>query len=108
MRSHVLKILCQFLDRDTNNKELKFMKLLALKECDADSIFTSVTKYFADIDVSINKMIMFTSDVMLGCNNGVQAKLKSIVPHLIEFHCVAHHEALSVSQAFQFAEYLFK
>ena len=36
---------------------------------------------------------MFTSDgasVMLVCNNGVQAKLKSIVPHLLEFQCVAH------------------
>ena len=103
-----LIVYCQFLDRDTKNKELKFMKLLALKECDADSIFTSVTKYFAEINVSTDKMIMFTSDgasVMLGCSNGVQAKLKSIVPHLMEFHCVAHREALSVSQAYQSVEY---
>ena len=42
---------------------------------------------------------------MLGCNNGVQAKLKSIVPHLLEFHCVAHREALSVSQAYQCVDY---
>jgi len=51
---------------------------------------------------------MFTSDgasVMLGCDNGVQAKLKSVVPHLIEFHCVAHREALSVSQAYQSVDY---
>ena len=56
------------------------------------------------INIALDKMIMFTSDgasVMLGCNNGVQAKLKSIVPHLLEFHYVAHHEALSVSQAYQ-------
>ena len=42
---------------------------------------------------------------MLGCNNGVQAKLKSTVPHLLEFHCVAHREALSVSQAYQCIDY---
>ena len=51
---------------------------------------------------------MFTSDgatVMLGCNNGVQAKLKSLVPHLLEFHCIAHREALSVSQAYQRVDY---
>ena len=47
---------------------------------------------------------MFTSDgasAMLECENGVQAKLKSVVPHLVEFHCVAHREALSVSQAYK-------
>ena len=84
------------------------MKLLALKECDADSIFASGTKYFADINVSTVKMIMFTSDgasVMFECSNGVEAKLKFIVPHLMEFHCVAHREALSVSQAYQSVEY---
>ncbi|XP_065892733.1 zinc finger protein 862-like [Dysidea avara] len=99
-----LMVYCQFLDRENNKKELKFMKLLALKECDPDSIFKSVAEYFHEIDVSMDKMIMFTSDgasVMLGCSNGVQAKLKSVVPHLMEFHCVAHREALSVSQAYQ-------
>ena len=101
-------VYCQFLDRENNKKELKFMKSLALKECDADSIFKSVAEYFHKIDVSMDKMIMFTSDgasVMLGCSNGVQAKLKSVMPHLMEFHCVAHREALSVSQAYQSVEY---
>ena len=79
------------------------MKLLALKECDADSIFKSVAEYFHEIGVSMDKMIMFTSDgasAMLGCSDGIQAKLKSVVPYLMEFQCVAHPEALSVSQAY--------
>ena len=42
---------------------------------------------------------------MLGCENGVQAKLKSVVPHLVEFHCVAHREAISVSQAYKSVGY---
>ena len=52
------------------------MKLLALKEYNADLIFKLVVEYFHEIDVSINKMVMFTSDgasVMFGCRNGVQA-----------------------------------
>ena len=68
----------------------------------------SVVKYFDKIQVSLDNLIMFTSDrasVMLGCDNGVQAKLKSVVPHLIEFHCVAHREALSVNQAYQSVSY---
>ena len=73
------------------------------------SIFTSVVKYFEDIQVLMDKLIMFTSDgvsEMLGCENGVQAKLKSVVPHLVEFHCVAYREALSVSQAYKSDGYL--
>ena len=68
-----------------------------------------MVKYFEKIQVTIDKLIMFTSDgasVMLGCGNGVQAKLKSIVPNLVEFHCVAHREALSVSQAYKSIGYL--
>ena len=103
-----LMIYCQFLNAYRKKIELKFMKLLALQECDAMSIFTSVVKYFEEIQVSMDKLIMFTSDgasVMLGCENGVQAKLKSVVPHLVEFHCVAHREALSVSQAYKSVGY---
>ena len=48
---------------------------------------------------------MFTSkgtSVMLGCDNGLQAQLKSVVPHVIEIHCVAQKEVLiSVSQNYQ-------
>ena len=66
--------------------------------------------FFSQNEVAIEKLIMFTSDgasVMLGCNNGIQAnlKLKSIVPHLLEFHCVAHREALALSHAYNSIDY---
>ena len=59
----------------------------------------------------MDKLIIFTSDgtsVKLGCEYGVQAKLKSVVPHLIEFYCVAHKEALSVSQAYKSVGYFLR
>jgi len=87
----------QFLDVDRKKVELEFMKLVALQECDADSKFKSVVKYFDDINILLDNLIMSTSDgasVMLGCDNGIQAKLKTIVTHLLEFHCMAHREAL--------------
>ena len=47
------------------------MKLLALKECDTDTISNQwQLEHFDDIDVSMDKMIIFTSDgasVMFGC-----------------------------------------
>ena len=98
-----LLIYCQYLDSMKKKVELKFMKLLSLKECDAQAIFIAVTYLFSQNEVATQKLIMFTNDgasVMLGRNNGVQAKLKAIVPHLLEFHCVAHREALVVSHAY--------
>ena len=98
-----LLIYCQYLDSMKKKVELKFMKLLSLEECDAQAIFIAVTDLFSQNEVATQKLIMFTSggaSVMLGRSNGVQAKLKAIVPHLLEFHCVAHREALAVSHAY--------
>ena len=36
---------------------------------------------------------------MIGSRNGVAAKLKEIVPWLVNNHCVAHRLALACSQA---------
>ena len=38
------------------------MKLVALQECDADSIFKFVGKYFDYINISLDNLIMLTSD----------------------------------------------
>lgn len=66
-------IYCQFVNAD-KKIVLKFIKLVALHEYDAKSIFTSVLKYFDDIQVSLDKLIMFTIDgtsVISGCDSGV-------------------------------------
>lgn len=68
-----------------------------------------IVEIFKNLDVDLKKMIMFTSDgaaVMLGCNNGVYVKLEELdVPHLIEYHCVAHREALAVGAAYRSISY---
>ena len=72
------------------------------------SYFHECGKIIKNNNISLDKINIFTSDgasVLLGSHNGVQAKLKSIVPYLLEFHCVAHREALSVSQAYQSVDY---
>ena len=52
------------------------------------------------IDVDLTRMVMFTSDgaaAMLGRCNRVHVKLKEICKHAIEYHCVAHREALDAN-----------
>ena len=41
------------------------------------------------------------ASVMLGKVNGVAAKLKLEVPHLVQQHCVAHREDLGISDTWK-------
>ena len=84
------------------------MKLFPLKQCDTTAISKEIIDYFHQHRIPFEKLILFTSDsasVMLGANYGVHVKLKELCPHLNEYHCVAHHEALAVGQAYQSISY---
>ena len=103
-----LLIYCQFVNTKSGKLEVKFMKVLPLKECDAVSISQVILDFLNQNLISLEKLILFTSDgaaVMLGANNGVHVKLKEHCPHLHEYHCVAHREALAVGQAYQSISY---
>ena len=61
----------------------------------------AVTDLFTQNEVEVEKLIMFTGDgasIMLGCNNGMQAKLKSIVPHLMEYIPLCHPQGGTCSK----------
>ena len=48
---------------------------------DADSIVSVIVDIVKTVGINLKNMIMLTSDgaaVMLGCNNGVQVKLKAL------------------------------
>ena len=103
-----LLIYFQYVNTKSCTLEVKFMKLLPLKKCDAAAISKEIVDYFHQHQISLEKLILFTSDgaaVMLGANNGVHVKLKEHCPHSNEYHCVAHREALAVGQAYQSISY---
>ena len=103
-----LLLYCQYLDPVRKKVELKFIKLLPLKECDAQTIFTVVAGFLHRIKFQLKSssgLLVMGASIVLGCNDGVQAKLKSIVPHLMEVYCVAHRELLAVSHAYDSVDY---
>ena len=70
--------------------------------CDSRTIYEAIKKFYADNQLDVQKMVMFTSDgasVMLGKSNGVAALLRAEVPHLTVQHCVAHREDLGIDDA---------
>ena len=74
-----------------------------LSNCKAQTITDKICSVWNNLDLSSNeRMCGFGSDgasTMIGSRNGVAAKLKKIVPWLVNNHCVAHRHALACSQA---------
>lgn len=81
-----------------------FAGIIKITACDAQSIFDAIKKFYLDNNLDLQKIVMFTSDgasVMLGKRNGVVAKLRAVVPHLMAQHCVAHREDLGIDDAWK-------
>ena len=81
-----------------------FGGIIHLQACDASSILLAIKQFYQEKKLDLQKMVMFTSDgasVMLGKVNGVAAKLKLQVPHLVQQHCVAHREDLRISHTWK-------
>ena len=103
-----LMVYIQYFNRDLMSPVVKFVKNIPLGNCDADSVATAIKELFEVEGIDINKMAMITSDgaaVMLGSRNGVHTKLREFCPHPVEFHCVAHREALAMGQAYKSVRY---
>jgi hypothetical protein len=81
-----------------------FAGIVKLTACDSRTIYEAIKKFYADNQLDVQKMVMFTSDgasVMLGKSNGVAALLRAEVPHLTVQHCVAHREDLGIDDAWK-------
>jgi len=90
---------------------VRFLKLLFLQSATTDAIASSIVGFLHSVIIELCHLVMFTSDganVMLGSHNGVHVKLHAHSPALLEYHCVAHREALAVSQAYETLAYLKK
>ena len=98
-----LLIYVQYPDVQKRRLLHQFFKIAELESTDAESITTAVLSAFQHENVDITKCVMCVSDganVMMGVRNGVVARLKRVVPHIVEFHCLAHRQALSLGEAF--------
>ena len=89
----------KFRCKNSNQYKTIFGGIIKLKTCDSYSIQSEIYKFYADNNIDLQKMVMFTSDgasVMLGKTNGVAAKFKEKLPHLVQQHCVEHREDLGI------------
>lgn len=79
-----------------------FLKLVEIKECDAESIVNSVKLVINEFELQLQKLKGLGTDnaaVMVGIQNGAFQRLKREVPGLILIPCVCHSLQLAVSHA---------
>ncbi|MCO5560469.1 hypothetical protein L7F22_014084, partial [Adiantum nelumboides] len=88
----------------------RFVRLVRIKDGKAQSMFNAIMDLFADMQLDKKKLVGFASDgasSMVGIREGLVAKLRSEVPHLVGIHCIVHRENLAVKDACeQFVEFV--
>lgn len=78
-----------------------FWSILEVTDGKAKALAKLLIRFLKACKIDKMKLLHFTSDgasVMLGQNNGMAALLRNHygISHLMDFHCVAHREALAM------------
>ena len=79
-----------------------YLKLVELDQCDAKAIINALKLLLAKMKLNLQNLLAIGTDnatVIVGVNNGVYAKLKVELPHLILIKCLCYLLQLAVSQA---------
>ncbi|CAI7750546.1 unnamed protein product [Closterium sp. NIES-54] len=72
---------------------MEFYVLLTVEQCDTASLQTILLTHLETMGIDLQRisdMSMDGASVMTGQHNGLVARLRSKIPHLVSCHCVAH------------------
>ena len=102
MEQHLIVYITYLMDGGRGSCMTKFIQLLKIKNSTAQSMYEALSGLLSEMKLSKHKMVGFGSDgasSMRGIHEGLAAKLLRDVPHLLCIHCVAHREALAITDA---------
>ncbi|KAK3266037.1 hypothetical protein CYMTET_25316 [Cymbomonas tetramitiformis] len=80
----------------------RFWGMKALDQANAATITAVILDTLGSAGLSLDQLFAFGSDgasVMTGCENGVSARLREVMPYLLSFHCLAHKLSLCCNDA---------
>ncbi|MCO5558880.1 hypothetical protein L7F22_012470, partial [Adiantum nelumboides] len=86
----------------SSSAEIAFAKLLTVSDGCAQTKFDAIMKMIEEVGLNRQQLVGIATDgdsSMLGCHDGLVAKMKREIPHLMSVHCIAHREALAVLDA---------
>ncbi|CAI7748622.1 unnamed protein product [Closterium sp. NIES-53] len=80
----------------------EFLALLTVEKCDAASLLYVFVSHLQALGIELAKISDMSTDgasVMMGSKNGLVARLRLRIPHLVSSHCIAQREALAAKDA---------
>ncbi|XP_018571105.1 uncharacterized protein LOC108910845 [Anoplophora glabripennis] len=97
-----LAILVRYVSTESNEVKDRLLSLIEVNDLSAAGIVTAILQVIDDLKIPRNNIIGFAADnaaVMMGNFNGVQAKLKELLPNIFVIGCICHSLALCASSA---------
>lgn len=86
-----------------NEVKDRFLGLIPVEDSSAQGLFNGLKEFLDKNEIPLCNLLSFSADncsVMMGVKNGVQAKLKQIVPNLFVHGCVCHNLNIISKRAF--------
>ncbi|CAI7796802.1 unnamed protein product, partial [Closterium sp. NIES-53] len=80
----------------------EFFALLTVDRADAASLVGLLLSHVNAVGIDLRRITGISTDwasVMVGSKNGLVARLRTRIPHLVSCHCIAHREALAAKDA---------
>ncbi|CAI7740013.1 unnamed protein product [Closterium sp. NIES-53] len=71
----------------------EFLALLTVEKCEAASLLSVFVSHLQAVGIELAKIVGMSTDgasVMRGSKNGLVARLRLHIPHLVSSHCIAH------------------
>lgn len=81
---------------------IKFVEFMPLERGTGENMFTTICDFMFKMHWEIAQMVATTTDgdnSMTAVRQGLVARLREEIPHLVGVHCIAHREALATQDA---------
>jgi hypothetical protein len=99
---HLIIYICYLTGGGFDSPYVQFVELMPLSRGTGEVIFECIKSLLVKLGLDLQKLVAIAIDgvaCMTGVHQGVVARLRVLVPHLVGTHCIAHREALAAKDA---------
>jgi hypothetical protein len=99
---HLIVYICYLTGEGFDLPCVQFVELMPLSRGTGEVMFECIKSLLVRLGLDLQKLVAIATDgasCMTGVHQGVVARLRILVPHLIGTHCIAHRWALAAKDA---------
>jgi len=99
---HLIVYICYLTGGGFDSSCVQFVELKPLSREIGEVMFECIKNLLVRLGLDLQKLVAIATDgasCMTEVHQGVVARLRVLVPHLVGTHCIAHREALAANDA---------